>query len=357
MKDNQLNTISLNTIALMFVLGAIGCEDEIATRVDDEPDAALGAPDSGAHEEDMQPDAPAELDMPLVEDLPADAPVEEPLTYRGPTLCDPTAPPALAPLRFYYYVDGDNPSHEDMIRIENGYVYLMLDEACNYLIYTSKEPDGQWSDVRQGRLTAQDVEAMETSLAGIDWDALNGTVDMELGSYFHLSTRMFKVGDYSLGFVCDQCDAHGAAMRRFSEWFLELDARSAVYVPAALRVQVMSVEPDDEQRIHIPIQQLSIDLGLAAHARSQYDERVCPGDGLLVEDRAAVRTLRGLRAFYLERYHLTAHGGIPVRDVDGRVYKLLFRSVTRFDGPDGPTEFVDSAAAITRCRLERMLFP
>lgn len=87
------------------------------------------------------------------------------------------------------------------------------------------------------------------------------------------------------------------------------------------------------------------------------DERVCSGDGLLVEDHAAVRTLRGLRALYLERYHLSAHGGIPVRDVDGRVYKLVFRSVTRFDGPDGPTELVDSAAGIARCRLERMLFP
>jgi hypothetical protein len=353
--------------ALALIISGAGCSDNLPRPEEDSVPILDAAPDLDPRD-DGQPaddlDAAVEPDMPRREDQPEDQPEDlpsAPIVYSGPKLCDPTLPPTRAPLRLYFYMaGGGNPSPTEIFVNENGMSYFMLDEACNYLIFSTLYERNMWSEVHQGRLSSRDLEGLEATLAGVDWDALNGTADVETGPdvmWLSPASRIFAVGEYRLHFSCVRCDAHGGAMRRFSEWFDALQARSDVYKPAALRLLAFHVAPEDEKYIHIPIAPLYLDLDLASNAQEPGSFFTCPGDGLLVDDLRAVRRLRELRDLYLAQYGLLHRDGIPIRAADGRAYKVVFRSATRFDGPDGPVLFSRDSEYIEECRRHRMLFP
>jgi hypothetical protein len=328
--------------ALTLIISGAACSDNLPRPEDDSAPILDAAPDP--------------------EDLPEDLPAA-PAIYSGPKLCDPTLPPTRAPLRLYFYMaGGGNPSPTDIFVDENGMSYFMLDEACNYLIFSTLYERNMWSDVHQGRLSSRDLEELEATLAGIDWDALNGKVDTETGPdvmWLSPASRIFAVGEYRLHFSCVRCDAHGGAMRRFSQWFEALIARSDIYKPAALRLLAFHLAPEHEKYIHVPIAPLDLDLDLDLSADVQSPSGLfgCPGDGLLVDDFRAVRRLRELRDLYLAQYGRIPPNGLPVRAADGRAYQVVFRSATRFDGPDGPVLFTRDPAEIEECRRHRMLFP
>lgn len=243
-----------------------------------------------------------------------------------PLICDPSGGGEIV-FGYQELPGGRVPMHTAVLA-ENGRRFLFIDDACNYWVYAQDydSPAGVWADVRQGRLTSEQLEGVNTDLVRHDWAGFAD--DLTTGS--HGATRSLWLRTRAVR--CGPACAEGplAVAEASVEWIATLSAAGTPVSDLPLRVEVMPYGGVPE---HDPIVEWEGSVSLATLMRPIEEASSVRGRPLI--DGADADLIRAIR----EPFRTGEHGSfaaqvLPVSD-DGELFWLYARQTIPIEDERG----------------------
>jgi hypothetical protein len=220
-------------------------------------------------------------------------------------------------------------------QFEVGFYYFYVRGDCRYFVVPYRNDDGTWIETHTGVLDEDQETALVELLHYGDWDDLYGLYPEPGSSDAPLMMVHDGASEDAIGCIGDCPDAPEPVLAMRSEYKAQLEHWWTIGQPMTGPMRVIAARRLDGDPIPQNPVPWTVDLDLSSLA-IPFDDMICPGKSVLVDDPATVAALRQFRLEHAEG--LQEFGDFWVEVEPGVYFEIYMRDALPFEREDGLIE-------------------